>query len=582
MTLKNNWQNGDTFTPAAANDIANAFNTMSATDISDSTPTGRALVTAASAAAGRSTLDVSEVSVDGSRVTTYDIDPTPLTASDVGAYTRTEVDESINAILNAPTITNPKLTTPALGTPTSGDLTNCSLSGSKTTPIDADSVALVDSAASSVFKRLTWANLKAGIKSYYDDVTSTLNNKSISGSTNTITNLPASATPDAARLISTLTNPGGSSNQWTKLLTITHGSPYYTANLLIYVIVRELQENGSALVSLSSGRSASGVLPTLNLDIIAASGPASHLGPTSFKLISNGENEPTELWLKSFNPYSGYRIYEIAKANNGASLTYESTANWQGAEPTGTSQNVTSAGVEAFGDPVVSTTASQTLTYKNLTSATNTFPTLNQSTTGSAATLTTGRNITTNLASTSAASFNGSADITPGVSGALAVGNGGTNATTASTARTNLGVAIGTDVQAYSANLTSFASKTAPSGTVVGTTDTQTVSGKTITGTKETVYAITDGAAFEIDPANGGIQTLTLGAARTPKATNFTSGQSLTLMIAATTYAITWTDATLTPTWVGGVAPVLSSTKQTVLSFWKVSSTIYGAIVGYA
>jgi hypothetical protein len=56
-------------------------------------------------------------------------------------------------------------------------------------------------------------------------------------------------------------------------------------------------------------------------------------------------------------------------------------------------------------------------------------PTLNQNTTGSAATLTTARAIQTNLASTSSASFNGSADITPGVTGTLAVANGGTGQT---------------------------------------------------------------------------------------------------------------------------------------------------------
>ena len=55
-------------------------------------------------------------------------------------------------------------------------------------------------------------------------------------------------------------------------------------------------------------------------------------------------------------------------------------------------------------------------------------PTLNQNTTGSAATLTTGRTIQTNLASTSAATFNGSANITPGVTGTLPVANGGTGA----------------------------------------------------------------------------------------------------------------------------------------------------------
>lgn len=51
----------------------------------------------------------------------------------------------------------------------------------------------------------------------------------------------------------------------------------------------------------------------------------------------------------------------------------------------------------------------------------------------------------------------------------------------AATARTNLGVAIGTDVQAYDADLDTWATKTPPSGTVVGDTDTQTLTNKTLT-----------------------------------------------------------------------------------------------------
>jgi len=164
-------------------------------------------------------------------------------------------------------------------------------------------------------------------------------------------------------------------------------------------------------------------------------------------------------------------------------------------------------------------------------------------------------------------------------------------------------------------------SLTAPSGAIVGTTDTQTLSAKTLTspiissisntgtltlptstdtlvgrattdsltnktltGTKETVFAITDGAAFEINPANGGIQTITLGASRTPKGTNFTAGQSVTLMINdGTAYTITWTDATFGTggvIWVGGTAPTLATTGFTVIELWEVGTQVYGALVG--
>ena len=106
--------------------------------------------------------------------------------------------------------------------------------------------------------------------------------------------------------------------------------------------------------------------------------------------------------------------------------------------------------------------------------------------------------------------------------------------------------------------------------------------GPVLTGIRETVHSIYDVAGFELDPMNGGIQISYLGANRTPKATYFTGGQSITLMVAPTSYTITWTDGTLSPVWVGGAAPALSSTQATIIVLWKPTTTIYAALVGYA
>lgn len=108
---------------------------------------------------------------------------------------------------------------------------------------------------------------------------------------------------------------------------------------------------------------------------------------------------------------------------------------------------------------------------------------------------------------------------------------------------------------------------------------------QTFKETKDTVHTITDGAAFEIDPANGSIQVVTLGANRSPKATNFADGQTVLLGIDdGTARTITWTDSTLNPTWVkvGGTAgpPTLALTGYTWVLLWKVGSTIYGVEVG--
>jgi hypothetical protein len=210
-------------------------------------------------------------------------------------------------------------------------------------------------------------------------------------------------------------------------------------------------------------------------------------------------------------------------------------------------------------------------------------------------------------------------DLQAGTSGdTIPLTAGGTGATTASAARTALGVSLGVDVQAFDANLTTFVSvftlptadgsadqvlKTDGSGVIgfaaaatgdVTTTGTQTLTNKTLTdpaiiGTiLEDIYTISDGAAFEIDPGNGSIQLITLGASRTPKATNFADGESVVLMVDdGSAYTLTWTDATFGGSGVvwktnAGVAPTLNTTGYTVIVLWEVAGQVYGARVGDA
>jgi hypothetical protein len=123
---------------------------------------------------------------------------------------------------------------------------------------------------------------------------------------------------------------------------------------------------------------------------------------------------------------------------------------------------------------------------------------------------------------------------------------------------------------------TSDATKDAASATLTNKTLTDPI----ITGTtREDTFTITDGAAFAIDPRNGSIQTVTLTASRTPVASNFNNGDSVTLHVAdGTAYAITWT--TVAVTWVGGVAPTLATTGYTIIELWKTNSVIYGSSPG--
>jgi hypothetical protein len=118
-------------------------------------------------------------------------------------------------------------------------------------------------------------------------------------------------------------------------------------------------------------------------------------------------------------------------------------------------------------------------------------------------------------------------------------------------------------------------------GDPVGTTGTQTLSGKTITNlvldgkVTEEVFAVT-GTTPALSPANGTLQTWTLSGNSTPT-DGLSAGESLTMMIDdGTAFAITWP----TMQWAGGAAPTLAASGYSVVTLWKVGATLYGAAAG--
>lgn len=151
----------------------------------------------------------------------------------------------------------------------------------------------------------------------------------------------------------------------------------------------------------------------------------------------------------------------------------------------------------------------------------------------------------------------------------------------AATARTNLGLVIGTDVQAYDSTIV----VDSDIGSTVQGYDADTTKNdvaNTFTGnqtfseTTETVYSL---VGLDIDPANGGKQYKTLSSAPT-FTSSITNGQSVRLrIVGGDTHAVTWPTAT----WVtsaGNAAP--AATADDVFVIEMEGSTLYIYYLGSA
>ena len=100
----------------------------------------------------------------------------------------------------------------------------------------------------------------------------------------------------------------------------------------------------------------------------------------------------------------------------------------------------------------------------------------------------------------------------------------------------------------------------------------------TVTSYTETIYAL---SGTDIDPANGTIQTKTLGA-NTTFTESLANGQSVVLMLNPVTYTVTWPTITWINTAGSGSAPTLEASSTNVVILWQVGGTVYGNWAGSA